>query len=163
MQPITPINLSGCCSFVCLNFSQRAVNLFLGVLTYTACIVENAVGFLGRIDHGVAMAFQVGDDHLTVQNIHLAANGLDVNAFVHLFHVHKQLIHGLACPAFRAGQVSSAVESRLGQSDVSSSEGGESPTVGAIRVVLVNELTQTVSDRFVRRRFIKLNIRICSD
>ena len=38
---------------------------------------------LGGIDDGVAMPFQISDHHLAVQDVHLAANGLDVDTFIH--------------------------------------------------------------------------------
>ena len=66
------------------DLAQRAVDLFLGVLAHAAGVEQHAIGFLRRIDDGVAVTFQVSDHHFAVQHVHLAADGLDVDAFIHL-------------------------------------------------------------------------------
>ena len=73
----------GIAFFFLADFPQRAVDFFFGVFANAAGVVEDAIGFGRCVDHRVAMAFQVRDDHLAVQNIHLAADSLDVDAFVH--------------------------------------------------------------------------------
>lgn len=63
--------------------SQRAVDLVLGVLPHTAGVVENRVGVTQITGQFIALLLQTGHDHLAVQNIHLAADRLDIKAFRH--------------------------------------------------------------------------------
>ena len=65
------------------DLAERAVNLLLRIFANATGVVQNAISLLRRPDHRVAVPLQIGNHHLAVQNIHLAADGLDVHTFVH--------------------------------------------------------------------------------
>jgi hypothetical protein len=65
------------------NFSQRTVDFLFCVLTNTARVVEQTVCVVRRFHDGVSVSTEIRDYHLAVQHIHLAADRLDVNPFIH--------------------------------------------------------------------------------
>ena len=86
MQPSTPMIVSGCCCFELLQPAQGAVDLVLGVLADAARVQQDRVGLAGAIDQLVARLKQLGGDQLAVEHVHLAADGLDVEASGHGTH-----------------------------------------------------------------------------
>ncbi len=58
--------------------AEGAVDLVLGVLADGAGVVEDRVGLVDVVGEGVSLAAQLGDDELAVQDVHLTADGLDV-------------------------------------------------------------------------------------
>ena len=61
-----------------LDPSQGAVDLVLGVLADRAGIVEDRIRLADVVGQLVALLAQLGHDELAVQQIHLAADRLDV-------------------------------------------------------------------------------------
>ena len=71
---------------LCLEFLQmaeRAVRLLFGVFPDAACIEQQRVGLLRVRRQLVAVLTQTRHDHLAVEDVHLAADGFDVQTFGH--------------------------------------------------------------------------------
>ena len=62
--------------------AQRTVSFVLGLFAHRASVQQNRVGAIDILGKLTALAAKVGNDHLAVEHIHLAADGFDVQ-FVH--------------------------------------------------------------------------------
>ena len=66
-----------------LEMLQPVEDFLLGFIADAAGVVEDVVGFFGRLHLGVAFGQQRPDDFLGIVRIHLAAEGFDVKSFFH--------------------------------------------------------------------------------
>ena len=78
MQPSTPIVTLGLALLEPLDPAEGAVDLVLGVLADRAGVVEDRVGLVDVVGQLVPLVAELADDQLAVEQVHLAADGLDV-------------------------------------------------------------------------------------
>ena len=61
-----------------LDSAQRAIDLVLGMLAHRTGIVEDGIGLVEVVGQLVSLGPQFGHDQLAVEQVHLAADRLDV-------------------------------------------------------------------------------------
>jgi hypothetical protein len=62
--------------------AQGAINFVFCMLTDAASVEKNDIRLAGFLNKGIALAAQGTHDQFAIQNIHLAANGLDIKLAV---------------------------------------------------------------------------------
>ena len=78
MHPSTPMATSGRSRFEILDPPQSAVNLVLGVLANRAGVEKDRVRLIHVGRQVIPFLAEPRDDQFAVQNIHLAANGFNI-------------------------------------------------------------------------------------
>src|SRR5207245_946462 len=63
--------------------AERTVDLVFGVLPHTARVEKDDIGFSRLVNQLVTLAAQSSHDQLAVEDVHLAADGFDVQLLGH--------------------------------------------------------------------------------